>query len=171
MKKLPLYKRVPFDTNEFTGALYKNGMDPDELAEKIGVAPGYFQEAVRRKTINPAALIEARNHMKFSIFDVCPDMVMTRMNNGRATKSGRLQVDWDAIDKIIREEGYSYERLSEMMGHSQSYLRGARAVGGLSADMINKLAEILSVDPIVLTDYIEPHAANIIYLINSQHYE
>ena len=171
MNKLPNYRRISFDAEKFYEAIRKKHLKMIDLAKKIGVSQDYIRKARREGKINPAALVEAKKYIDFDMDEVCPNLEFVRMYNGRGTKSGRMRVDWDTLKEVAKQEGYSYEELSELLGHGPAYLATSKATGGLSADIINRLAEILSVQPEILTDYIEPHAANIIYLINSQHYE
>ena len=164
------YKRVPFDGEALYDAIRRSKISLKDLAKKVSVSVGYFTYCKNSGKINPAVLVKINSYVDFDIDAICPDLRFELVTNGRGTKSGRMRVDWDYVDKIIRTEGYTYGRLSEMLGHSDGYLSGCRVTGGMSADMIKKLAEILGVEPETITDYIEPGAANIIYLVNSQKY-
>lgn len=67
-------------------------------------------------------------------------------------------------------EGYSLRKLSEVMGHTKSYLSSAKSVGGLPANMIKRLAEILGVNPESLLEDVTPEVDGIINIIDSQPY-
>ena len=170
MKKIPNYKRIPINVEPLIDAINEKRYSLTRLAKKAGMSESVLSDSIHDKKMNPAVLQALEKYIDFDINEVCPNIRYERVYNGRGTRSGRMRVDWDYLKRVADAEGYSFYELSRLLGHNNSYLYTAKAVGGLSADVIVKLAEILGVEPETIADYIEPGAANIVKLINDQKY-
>lgn len=141
----PKYKRVAINWEKINTLIKASGYSLLKLSRETGIGISILNESKADHRMNPLALKELCDFLNIKVSDVCEDFEFNRMSNG-GSHDRRVLVNWELLRKDANNKGYSFRKLSQAIGKSDSYLSNCQWIGGINEDILKAVCVILNND-------------------------